>query len=149
MATTSAMPVPAAAPSTAEVTILCTSRWNSVTNNFCAEDEISRPQTQATDLVSEPLCFPLFRIPDDGQSPETQHFSEWYTPSSESYRFQHSIVSVLKLKLIYDRQSVGKSLLVSGAHLETTTNFSFSLKFFQTVADLLFCSALSDERTGL
>jgi hypothetical protein len=35
----------------------------------------------------------------------------------------------LKLKLIYDRQSVGQSVLVSGAHLGPATNFSFSLKF--------------------
>jgi hypothetical protein len=35
----------------------------------------------------------------------------------------------LKLKLIYDRQSVGQSALVSGAHLGSATNFFFSLKF--------------------
>jgi hypothetical protein len=35
----------------------------------------------------------------------------------------------LKLKLIYDRQSVGQSVLVSGAHLGPVTNFYFSLKF--------------------
>jgi hypothetical protein len=35
----------------------------------------------------------------------------------------------LKLKLIYDRQSVGQSVLMSGAHLGPVTNFSFSLKF--------------------
>jgi hypothetical protein len=35
----------------------------------------------------------------------------------------------LKLKLICDRQSVGQSVLVSGAHLGPVTNFSFSLKF--------------------
>jgi hypothetical protein len=35
----------------------------------------------------------------------------------------------LKLKLYYDRQSVGQSVLVSGAHLGPTTNFSLSLKF--------------------
>jgi hypothetical protein len=35
----------------------------------------------------------------------------------------------LKLKLIYDGQSVGQSVLVSGVHLGTLTNFSFSLKF--------------------
>jgi hypothetical protein len=35
----------------------------------------------------------------------------------------------LKLKLIYDRRSVGQSVLVSGTHLGPTTNFSFSLKF--------------------
>jgi hypothetical protein len=35
----------------------------------------------------------------------------------------------VKLKLIYDRQSVAQSVLVSGAHLGPETNFSFSLKF--------------------
>jgi hypothetical protein len=35
----------------------------------------------------------------------------------------------LKLKLIYDRQSVGQSVLVSGTHVGSATNFSFSLKF--------------------
>jgi hypothetical protein len=35
----------------------------------------------------------------------------------------------LQLQLIYDRQSVGQCVLVSGAHLGLTTNFSFSLKF--------------------
>jgi hypothetical protein len=35
----------------------------------------------------------------------------------------------LKLKLIYDRQSVGQSVLVSGTHLGPATKFSFSLKF--------------------
>jgi hypothetical protein len=34
-----------------------------------------------------------------------------------------------ELKLIYDRQSVGQSVLVSGTHLGPVTNFSFSLKF--------------------
>jgi hypothetical protein len=38
-------------------------------------------------------------------------------------------VSKLKLKLIYDRQSVGQSVLVSGTHLGPVTNFYFSLKF--------------------
>jgi hypothetical protein len=35
----------------------------------------------------------------------------------------------LKLKLICDRQSVGQSVLVSGAQLGPVTDFSFSLKF--------------------
>jgi hypothetical protein len=35
----------------------------------------------------------------------------------------------LKLKLIYDRQSIGQSVLVSGAHLGPAANVSFSLKF--------------------
>jgi hypothetical protein len=37
-------------------------------------------------------------------------------------------VIYLKLKLISDRQSVGQSVLVSGAHLGPVTDFSFSLK---------------------
>jgi hypothetical protein len=36
---------------------------------------------------------------------------------------------LLQLQLIYDRQSIGQSVLVSGAHLGPVTNFSFSLKF--------------------
>jgi hypothetical protein len=39
------------------------------------------------------------------------------------------LIAKLKLKLIYDRQSVGQSVLVSGTHLGPVTNFSFSLKF--------------------
>jgi hypothetical protein len=35
----------------------------------------------------------------------------------------------VKMKLIYDRQSVDQSVLVTGAHLGPVTNFSFSLKF--------------------
>jgi hypothetical protein len=38
-------------------------------------------------------------------------------------------VVLLKLKLIYDRQSAGQSVLESGAHLGPATNFPFSLKF--------------------
>jgi hypothetical protein len=34
----------------------------------------------------------------------------------------------LKLKLNYDSQSVGQSVLVSGIHLGLPTNFSFSMK---------------------
>jgi hypothetical protein len=35
---------------------------------------------------------------------------------------------MLQLQFIYDRQSVGQSVLVSGTHLGPVTNFSFSLK---------------------
>jgi hypothetical protein len=55
----------------------------------------------------------------------------------------------LKLKLIYDRQSVGQSVLVSIAHLGPVPIFLSPLHFLYTVACLLFCSILSDERTGL
>jgi hypothetical protein len=50
--------------------------------------------------------------------------------------------------LIYDRQSVGQSVLVSGTHLGPATNFSFSLKFSLDSCGFVFCIALSDERTG-
>jgi hypothetical protein len=46
--------------------------------------------------------------------------------------WQHECLKLkmkLKLKLIYDRQSVGQSVLVSETHLGPATNFSFSLKF--------------------
>jgi hypothetical protein len=52
------------------------------------------------------------------------------------------------LKLIYDRQSIGQSVLVSGAHLEPVTNFSFSLKFPLGSCGFVFCSGLSDEEDG-
>jgi hypothetical protein len=42
-------------------------------------------------------------------------------------------LQLLKLKLIFDRQSVGQSVLVSGAHLGPLTNFSFSLKFLSDI----------------
>jgi hypothetical protein len=40
-----------------------------------------------------------------------------------------NLVCMHKLKLNYDRQSVGQPVLVSGTHLGTATNFSLSLKF--------------------
>jgi hypothetical protein len=36
-------------------------------------------------------------------------------------------IPYLKLKLIYDRRSVGKSVLVSGSYLEPMTRFLFSV----------------------
>jgi hypothetical protein len=38
-------------------------------------------------------------------------------------------VAKLKLKLYYDRPSVGQSVFVSGTHLGPTTNVPFSLTF--------------------
>jgi hypothetical protein len=84
------------------------------------------------------------------------------------------LLLLLLSKLHYDRQSVGQSVMVSGAHLGPATNFSFSLKFLLgsyccyfvapsltrgRVCNLLLLlvlasavtlrSALSDERSGL
>jgi hypothetical protein len=36
-------------------------------------------------------------------------------------------LSLIRLKLIYNRRSVGYSVLVSGSHLETMTRFLFSV----------------------
>jgi hypothetical protein len=44
-----------------------------------------------------------------------------------------------ELKLIYDRQSVGQSVLVSGSHLQTTTRFSFPVLQLR----VSWCGALS------
>jgi hypothetical protein len=46
-----------------------------------------------------------------------------------NYSHTYCEPAVLKLKLNYNRQSVGQSVLVSGTHLGPATNFSFSLKF--------------------
>jgi hypothetical protein len=51
--------------------------------------------------------------------------------SPSLFGIDHKIayVSEWVSELIYDRQSVGQSVLVSGTHLGPVTNFSFSLKF--------------------
>jgi hypothetical protein len=49
-----------------------------------------------------------------------------------------ALLPKLELKLIYDQQSVGQSVLVSGAHLGPSTNFFFSLKFPGRVCNLLY-----------
>jgi hypothetical protein len=49
--------------------------------------------------------------------------------SSETYGQRQLESRKLKLNLIYDRQSVGQSVLVSDAHLGPVINFSFSSKF--------------------
>jgi hypothetical protein len=46
----------------------------------------------------------------------------------EACRNVTSLILQLKLQLIYDRQSVGQSVLVSGAHLGPVTNFSVLLE---------------------
>jgi hypothetical protein len=48
---------------------------------------------------------------------------------SQLFQKEQSSGKKLKLKLIYIRQSVSQSVLVSGTHLGPVTNFSFSLKF--------------------
>jgi hypothetical protein len=64
--------------------------------------------------------------------------THWLAPVSQSQSYfatDSQSVSTswcrlkLKLKLIYDRQSVRQSVMVSGAHLGPLTNFSFAMRF--------------------
>jgi hypothetical protein len=50
-------------------------------------------------------------------------------PLFDFWHYQLKLKLKLKLKLVYDRQSVGQSGLVSGVHVGSVTNFSFFLKF--------------------
>jgi hypothetical protein len=43
--------------------------------------------------------------------------------------FYSGVQAAMKLKLIYDRQSVGQSVLALGTHLGPATNFSFAFNF--------------------
>jgi hypothetical protein len=60
----------------------------------------------------------------------------WYRVTRGT-RSMSELSGVLKLKLICDRQSVGQSVLVSGAHLGPVTDFSFSLKFPLVICDFV------------
>jgi hypothetical protein len=64
---------------------------------------------------------------------------------SVNFRESASLKFYLKLKLIYDRRSVGQSVLMSGSNLEPMTRFFFCL----TVAGLSMWVILSNERMGL
>jgi hypothetical protein len=93
--------------------------------------------------MSASLCLGTLRQQQIAFS-SVQRFLNW-TAVATQYRLQapyatrrslchsalisaHSTVLKLKLQLIYDRQLVGQSVLVSGAHLGPVTNFSFAMK---------------------
>jgi hypothetical protein len=61
--------------------------------------------------------------------------------------FLHTVLSTfwLKLELNYGRQSIGQSVLVSGAHLGPATNFYFSLKY--SLRQLLVCYFIAPSLT--
>jgi hypothetical protein len=50
----------------------------------------------------------------------------------------------LKSKLLFDRRSVGQSILMSGAHLGSMTRF-----LLMSAVSLMWGRAISDERAGL
>jgi hypothetical protein len=59
-------------------------------------------------------------------------------------------MSKSKLKLYYDRRSVGQAVLVSSTHLGPATNFYPSFfKYFLTVPDLMTWGSPSDEKSSL
>jgi hypothetical protein len=62
-------------------------------------------------------------------TPQKHYFSASGTHLSEAEQNWRDTSHQLKLKLIYDRQSVGQPVLVSGTHLGSVINFFFSLKF--------------------
>jgi hypothetical protein len=88
------------------------------------------------------MLVPTIKITED-KFCKYAHISHWPTRKGNAVRTQSS--DFLKLKLIYDRRSVGQSVLVSGSHLEPMTDFCFCL----TIAGFLMCGTLSDERMGL
>jgi hypothetical protein len=70
----------------------------------------------------EHMLLPLFyRLPQPGVPVSCIYF-----PQEQG---SPVIPQGMKLELIHDRQSVGQSVLVSGAHLRPVTNFSFAMKF--------------------
>jgi hypothetical protein len=48
---------------------------------------------------------------------------------NREYVLINALKPLKKFKLFYDRESVGQSVLASGAHLRPVTNFSFTMKF--------------------
>jgi hypothetical protein len=70
-------------------------------------------------------------------------------PTGTGFTFCRLLGLASKSKSHYDRQSVGQSVLVSGAHLGPATNFTFALQFSSDSCGFVICNALSDEMTGL
>jgi hypothetical protein len=100
-----------------------------------------------SDRTHEHILLSLFlRLPQPGRPGSCTYFYEEHgspviPPATGLFGFMK-----LKLKLIYDRRSVGKSLLVSSSHLKPVTRF---FVFHPTVAGFLIWAALPDQRIGL
>jgi hypothetical protein len=60
-----------------------------------------------------------------------QNFISTYTRFQLLYNIlsQQYKTTEVDVEVNFDRQSIGQFVLMSGAHLEPVTNFSFSLKF--------------------
>jgi hypothetical protein len=78
-------------------------------------------------IIQNSLLFArgFFLYSEDGGYTFLRNVGTYKTHTALQPRRLHS--SFLKLKLIYDRQSVGQSVLVSGAHLGPLTRFLFSV----------------------
>jgi hypothetical protein len=87
------------------------------------------------------------RIPNNGWR-RTNHLrmnSYLVLLSTATPPVRRNAFKISKLKLCYDRRSVGQSLSISSTHLGLKSR----LFFCRTVPGLLMWGALSDERTGL
>jgi hypothetical protein len=81
---------------------------------------------------------------------ETDHSPRTSAEVKKTWIYTFTTLYVFfKSKSHYDRQSVGQSVLVSGAHLGPATNFPSSLSFLLDSCGLVFSIVLSDERTDL
>jgi hypothetical protein len=87
---------------------------------------------------------PLIYIPLDQCGPVIPSVTGFLFVAS--YKSQGYDASVSKSKLYYDRQSVGHSVLVSGTHLGTATNFYPSLITFRQLR-ICLCGAPSLTRS--
>jgi hypothetical protein len=70
----------------------------------------------------------------------TSHVQALTITVSGNLHDEFQVNHVMRSKVIYDWQSVGQSVLVSGAHLGPVINFSFSLKFSLDSCELVILS---------
>jgi hypothetical protein len=88
----------------------------------------SSPALNTRTLTLFPICTAALFEKDVCTSQQTQYVSVTETNRLMLFR-ETDAVYCEKLKLIFDRQSVGQSVLVSVTHLGPAANFPLSLKF--------------------
>jgi hypothetical protein len=68
-----------------------------------------------TDPFFEKFCFIVFRISDDGQSPQKHSDSEYYAPYSEPFNFYYFVIFVhlhvhLILEMTHNKKNITAAL---------------------------------------